>query len=476
MSSTTKKLMVISVGGLTGVLGAWAYSRSDDNEDPKSSKLTTKVNKSDLRLKQVQVIFRHGARTPIHLIPGVEEVTYDSKKWKKFLPATLYDYEVLSIDGKDTPDSKYETHYRRLGLLKGGCEFGMLTYLGQEQTYNLGKRLRKSYIGKSPDKLMSEFDPNLVYLRTTNMNRTKDSLRCVLAGVFGAEQLKEYNSKTGRKVQFFTAIQDEEHLFPNPHTCPVLRQVNRSAIVEGVDIPELMDDRLEIEKALGLKGIEWKNKIHFISARDDLAAREAHGLEIPKILLPFRDMITDNAVKMFQYSFIGQHELQNDICSKLSSGRMIEQFRNAIQDFITDRRPVPLYLYSAHDSSLMALLLALKLDSKKWPPFASDLLFELYQCVATKKYYVIVRYNGQAVILPKLVEKYVHCGKEALVPLEHFMKYLNEEKVMEAKEYKRVCESNILEIISAEIEKRGEGVVKLEDEEAEEMTDNPAGM
>ena len=28
------------------------------------------------------------------------------------------------------------------------------------------------------------------------------------------------------------------------------------------------------------------------------------------------------------------------------------------------------------------------------------------------------------------------------------MKYLNEEKVMEAKEYKRVCESNILEIIS----------------------------
>ena len=46
------------------------------------------------------------------------------------------------------------------------------------------------------------------------------------------------------------------------------------------------------------------------------------------------------------------------------------------------------------------------------------------------------------------MEKYVHFWKESVVPLEYFMKYLNEEKVMEAKEYNRVCESNILEIIS----------------------------
>ena len=61
-------------------------------------------------------------------------------------------------------------------------------------------------------------------------------------------------------------------------------------------------------------------------------------------------------------------------------------------------RPVRLYLYSAHDSSLMALLLAFKLDSRKWPPFASNLVIELYECNVTKKYYVIVRYNGQVSI------------------------------------------------------------------------------
>ncbi|XP_022308912.2 lysophosphatidic acid phosphatase type 6-like [Crassostrea virginica] len=478
--SSSKKKAILTIGGLslTGALGAWVYNKYKDydEDNPEPPKPTDKVKKSDLRLKQVQVIFRHGARTPIHLIPNVEEATYDAKKWKAIFPNTLYDYEILSIDGSPPPESKYETYYQKLGLLKGGCQYGMLTYLGQEQTYNLGRQLRKAYIGRSVGKLMYDYDPNLVYLRTTNMNRTKDSLRCVVAGLFGAEQLKEYTTKTGQKIKFYTATQREEHLFPNPHTCPVLRQVNRAALVEGVNLPDMKDDRMEIERVLGLTGADWKTKVKFIPARDDIVARRAHGLEIPKKLLPYRDKINRNAVKMFTYSFSGQHELQNDICLKLSSGRMIEHFRNAIKDFVSNKRPVRLYLYSAHDSSLMALLLAFKLDSRKWPPFASNLVIELYECNVTKKYYVIVRYNGQAVIIPKLVEKYVHFWKESVVPLEYFMKYLNEEKVMEAKEYKRVCESNILEIISEEIEKREEGVIKLEDEEAEEMSDNPAGM
>uniref|UniRef100_K1S4N6 Lysophosphatidic acid phosphatase type 6 n=1 Tax=Magallana gigas TaxID=29159 RepID=K1S4N6_MAGGI len=272
MSSSRKKVLYLTVGGLSfaGALGAWTYFKRNayDDDDVKPEKVATKVKKSDLRLKQVQIIFRHGARTPIHLIPNVEEATYDSKKWKAIYPNTLYDYEVLNVDGGPQPESKYQAHYEKLGLLKGGCQYGMLTYLGQEQTLNLGKQLRKAYIGKSPGKLMYDYDPNLVYCRTTNMNRTKDSLRCVLAGVFGAEKLKEYTTKTD------PLYRSDEHLFPNPHTCPMLRQVNRAAIVDGVNIPELKEDRLEIEKALGLSGSEWKTKIHFISARDDIIARK----------------------------------------------------------------------------------------------------------------------------------------------------------------------------------------------------------
>lgn len=80
MSSSRKKVLYWTVGGLSfaGALGAWVYyKRNDyDDDDIKPEKVATKVKKSDLRLKQVQVIFRHGARTPIHLIPNVEEVCF----------------------------------------------------------------------------------------------------------------------------------------------------------------------------------------------------------------------------------------------------------------------------------------------------------------------------------------------------------------------------------------------------------------
>lgn len=76
--SSSKKKAILTIGGLslTGALGAWVYNKFKDydEDNPEPPKPTDKVKKSDLRLKQVQVIFRHGARTPIHLIPNVEEV------------------------------------------------------------------------------------------------------------------------------------------------------------------------------------------------------------------------------------------------------------------------------------------------------------------------------------------------------------------------------------------------------------------
>lgn len=54
-----------------------------------------------------------------------------------------------------------------------------------------------------------------------------------------------------------------------------------------------------------------------------------------------------------------------------------------------------MYLYSAHDTTLIPCLMALGLFDMKWPPYAADITLELYQHQQTSKPFVKVSYAGQ---------------------------------------------------------------------------------
>jgi len=53
-----------------------------------------------------------------------------------------------------------------------------------------------------------------------------------------------------------------------------------------------------------------------------------------------------------------------------------------------------MYLYSCHDSTLVSILLALGCYDDEWPPYASDIAFELYED-NQQKHYVKLRYCGK---------------------------------------------------------------------------------
>ena len=53
-----------------------------------------------------------------------------------------------------------------------------------------------------------------------------------------------------------------------------------------------------------------------------------------------------------------------------------------------------MYLYSCHDSTLMSLLLVLGCFDDKWPPYAADLAFELYED-EEEEHWVKIRYCGE---------------------------------------------------------------------------------
>lgn len=54
-----------------------------------------------------------------------------------------------------------------------------------------------------------------------------------------------------------------------------------------------------------------------------------------------------------------------------------------------------LFLYSAHDTTLIPCLMALGVFNMKWPPYAADITLELHEHRQTKKAFVKVSYLGQ---------------------------------------------------------------------------------
>lgn len=411
-----------------------------------------------LILKQSQVFFRHGARTPINTIPKIEEATYPHDILMNRVPHTVFDMAVEDLaTGGVKPESFLDNHYTRKKL-KGGCIAGQLTTLGQDQCYLLGKKLRQDYI-ENTNLLSEDYNSRTVFGRSTNIKRTIESLRCVLAGMFGADNLRKV-----APVKVYVSDTRQESLHPNTHFCHVLAQNNHSVIFHLDTKPYYLPHRRTIEKAFHINFKDYTG-VTFVSIRDDLVARKAHGLPVPPEALPVWDTIEVMASKMMYCTFCGQHQAERDIVMRLATGPLMTMVLDNIQDIEKNNENAKkLYLFSTHDSTLIAILGLLDVFDDTWPPFAADLRFELYEN-PSKDLFIQVLYMGKPL-------KVRGCDS-TMCSLEQFRKAMKPYLIRD-KEFKSICSSDILEKIDKEIKEEEEG--EIQTDEIRERSETPAGM
>lgn len=104
-------------------------------------------------------------------------------------------------------------------LLPGGCHVGCLTTVGRQDAVRLGKQLHQRYMDELRF-LQPHYDPDTVYVRSTNITRTVESARSVLTGLYGAN---------GRAARIETTPDDRETLYPNTVLCPRLQELFKSS-------------------------------------------------------------------------------------------------------------------------------------------------------------------------------------------------------------------------------------------------------
>ncbi|EGD78031.1 hypothetical protein PTSG_09668 [Salpingoeca rosetta] len=345
-----------------------------------------------LRLVQVQAYFRHGARTPIHAIPG--EV--DEEHWDERLCAALPDIErPLRITGPDNqPRPICAANMRQKQTrLPGGCHIGCLTLLGRHEAFTLGQRLREQYMDAFHF-LPSMYQPQDVAVRSTNFDRTIETARLVISGLYGTK---------GMHAHVTTIPVEEEFLTPNTRACPRLREL----FVEARKNREA--DRHSAAKQLkqrlaSLLRVDGK-EVHFVGIRDALVARHAHSKEVPAFLdgsvrKAVDQYAVDDVVSLFKYH---QKESLTLSCGLLLKN-MLSHFKSA-QD-PTQAQP-RMRMFSCHDTTLLPMLLCFGIFDGKWPPFAADICIELYRDEnSVDDHYVRVLYCGEPQRLPLATDHY----------------------------------------------------------------------
>ncbi|XP_063070027.1 lysophosphatidic acid phosphatase type 6 [Engraulis encrasicolus] len=372
-----------------------------------------------LELKLVQVLFRHGARTPLKSIPDVLEVQW-VPKLLDVPPHTLIDYVVTDLQGGPQPASPVEDSYREHAL-SGGTYPGQLTTIGMQQLYDLGTRLRARYIQDVPF-LTPSFTPAEVYIRSTNIVRTIESAKCLVAGLFQQKQ-------TGT-VPILTSQAETEILYPNYHGCKLLRLLSGHRWAESAKLPDIAKDIKEIQGDLG---IPLEKEVDFILIRDDMVARQTHGLACPPQLDNWKSKVEQRAVDMIYHVYEPSKKGNLQLCVGPLLHTMLSNMEEKVQGTSSEPHR-KLFLYSVHDTTLMPCLMALGIFDMRWPPYAADITMELLENRTTKEAFVKVLYLGKEQHIPGCSSKtcplkeFQQAMAEYALPLDRYNKQCEETK------------------------------------------------
>ncbi|XP_034430672.1 lysophosphatidic acid phosphatase type 6 isoform X1 [Hippoglossus hippoglossus] len=422
LSSTAMRNLWTKAGVLGSVSVAfgsmlWSQKSTDSDHVASSCTATDPNPSSPYELKLVQVLFRHGARTPLKSIPNVMEV-----QWVPTLlepPAhTHINYVVTDLHGGPRPSAPVEDSYRK-NLLTGGTFPGQLTTVGMQQLYELGTRLRRKYIEETPF-LGSTFSPAEVYVRSTNIVRTIESAKCLVAGLFQQKQ-KEI-------VHILTTEAESEILYPNYHGCKLLKLLGSHRWAESSTLPDIAVDLQSIQSALGIAAHQH---VDFILIRDDMVARETHGLPCPPGLDTWRNKVEQRAVDMICHVYEPSKRENLQLCV----GPLLHTLLSNLDEKVQGTSSEPnrkLFLYSAHDTTLIPCLMALGVFDMKWPPYAADITLELHQHRQTNEAFVKVSYIDQDLLIPGCSG--VYC------PLQEFKEALSAFS-MSSELYQSLCNS-----------------------------------
>lgn len=414
------------------------HHRHDHKKHKQQS--TTRKNNSHVRyqIRQVQVLTRHGDRTPVHTIPNLPEVT-----WLCSLPNDISLHpmsmsgEINSLNSPTTPNNMNTLFLKRIiqheQPLPGNCTMGQLTSIGMKQHYDLGQYFYERYTHSHPDTGLVLWDSDKsisqqILIESTDMPRTIQSAQSQYLGLVPRpnERIYHHNNKNDRNGKNSGNSNEQQHyvtinvqsegtcdMYPNFVQCPRL-SVLRQRVIESESYRQFEKQFAHVKEQV-LKNLNLPSFPGWTALYDVFACRHAHNHTLPH---GWTQQLVNNitlgaeteyglllADKMFLRLSVSpflkrvkaqmsQVMISTTLRQQASSAPSVaasgnhwhnhghhirnhnnnNDSNNALRD-----QTIRFSLHSGHDTSIAPLASLLGFYDGKWPRYASNIVLELYE-------------------------------------------------------------------------------------------------
>ncbi|XP_019879272.1 venom acid phosphatase Acph-1 isoform X2 [Aethina tumida] len=300
-------------------------------------------------------------------------------------------------------DPYYNKTYFPIGL-------GQLTNAGKLKEYQIGVQLRDRY----NEFLGETLYPNMIDARSTNYNRTKDSLLYCLAGLSpptGSEVWSDSLAWQAIPINYWPIDKDEVLYGIGCPNYKKLYEENKylPKYQAEYDLHKEQFEYISENSGLNVTSFEDIFNLYF-----GISTEVEFGLEQPEWLKKvWPDIIIELAVKEYHIA-TATTELRS-----LTSGyflkKIVQDSKNKIKEDPDDEFKKKLYLYSAHETNISHLLITLGVFDEIIPNYGSYVIFELHKISGV--YGLKIYYQNYESSEPKLMKL---PGCDEFCPLDQF--------------------------------------------------------
>ncbi|KAH7363666.1 histidine phosphatase superfamily [Pyrenochaeta sp. MPI-SDFR-AT-0127] len=372
-----------------------------------------KLYPKELELQLVQVLLRHGERSPV-------SPRFQNAGLRPYWPYCNAARQLTSVilNTKDFSNWDQLKYRRRIetfgaddgpviasgpkGEFDGICQPGELTDKGRETTTAVGQRLRHLYIeqlGFMP-KLIAGSD--MIYLRATPIPRALESVQQAFWGFYPpSSRTADFPPPT-----IVTRTPADETLFPNDASCRRFAQLSRAFAQRAAEKWNETDDMEYLSKLFskwmpGEAKVAVDSRPRLSGIMDTINATDAHGpaTKLPKEFYDpkARGIIDKIAVEEWfqgytessEYRMLGIGGLMGDITSRMTGSVEHNGNDGLVEIGGVDGKlgtgrggetNIKFALSGCHDTTLAGVLTSLgAFGNEKWPPFTSHIAFELFR-------------------------------------------------------------------------------------------------